>query len=273
MPACRAWSRPSVPGSRGGSSGGAPRPCARRQCEDGGSCWGRIIRENDHHAPDAAHRARPDRGHRPGSDGRRRRTVRRPAAGGVPAIPTWTTTARTSSSARPSPPIPATTQRSVGRLLPPGSACFMRGTLLIDDYTGHREHEDRPDAAAADGPRLRVPPQYSTRAVTLAEKAVERHYNDAAPHVGLGAALGLYVWFGSSVEAERGIPAEWRAARSTIPTGACARPEPYRRRPRPRQLPVHAVGAARNGSIPREHHRLQGWKGGGPPAAGSGRSQ
>jgi tetratricopeptide (TPR) repeat protein len=78
---------------------------------------------------------------------------------------------------------------------------FLRGTLLVDDYAGHTRSTKTvpmppppPDLASAFHRDL-------DRAVTLAEKAVDRHYNDAAPHIGLGAALGLYVWFGSTVEA------------------------------------------------------------------------
>jgi tetratricopeptide (TPR) repeat protein len=78
---------------------------------------------------------------------------------------------------------------------------FLRGTLLVDDYAGHIR-------STKTVPMPPPPPALASafhrdldRAVTLAEKAVERHYNDAAPHIGLGAALGLYVWFGSTVEA------------------------------------------------------------------------
>jgi tetratricopeptide (TPR) repeat protein len=78
---------------------------------------------------------------------------------------------------------------------------FLRGTLLVDDYAGHIRSTKivpmpppPPTLAAAFHRDL-------DRAVTLAEKAVARHFNDAAPHVDLGAALGLSVWFGSTIEA------------------------------------------------------------------------
>ena len=83
---------------------------------------------------------------------------------------------------------------------------FVRGTLLVDDYAGHTRSTKL-------APMPPPPPALATafhrdldRAVALAEKAVDRHYNDAAPHAGLGAALGLYVWFGSSVEARTWDP-------------------------------------------------------------------
>jgi tetratricopeptide (TPR) repeat protein len=86
---------------------------------------------------------------------------------------------------------------------------FMRGTLLVDDYAGRVRNRKTfpmppppPDLASAFHRDL-------DRAVALAEKAVDRHYNDAAPHVGLGAALGLHVWFSSSIEAKL-----WDAGRS-----------------------------------------------------------
>ena len=83
---------------------------------------------------------------------------------------------------------------------------FMRGTLLIDDYTGHMRSTKIVPMPPPPTDLASVFHRDLDRAVTLAEKAVERHYNDAAPHVGLGAALGLYVWFGSSVEAETWDP-------------------------------------------------------------------
>jgi len=83
---------------------------------------------------------------------------------------------------------------------------FLRGTLLVDDYAGHIR-------STKTVPMPPPPPALAAafhrdldRAVTLAEKAVERQYNDAAPHVDLGAALGLSVWFGSTVEAKTWDP-------------------------------------------------------------------
>jgi tetratricopeptide (TPR) repeat protein len=83
---------------------------------------------------------------------------------------------------------------------------FVRGTLLVDDYSGHMRDtkivpmpQPPPELAAAFHRDL-------DRAVALAEKATERHYKDAAPHAGLGAALGLRVWFGSSIEAKTWNP-------------------------------------------------------------------
>ncbi len=78
---------------------------------------------------------------------------------------------------------------------------FLRGTLLVDDYAGHIRSTKivpMPPAPPALASAFR---RDLDRAVMLAEKAVERHYNEATPHVGLGAALGLYVWFGSTVDA------------------------------------------------------------------------
>jgi hypothetical protein len=79
-------------------------------------------------------------------------------------------------------------------------ALFIRGTLLVDDYAGHTRSTKLV-------PMPPPPPALAAafhrdlgRAVALAEKAVAEHYNDAAPHAGLGAALGLYVWFGSTIE-------------------------------------------------------------------------
>jgi tetratricopeptide (TPR) repeat protein len=81
-------------------------------------------------------------------------------------------------------------------------ALFVRGTLLVDDYMGHmRSSKVLPippppaELAAAFHRSLE-------RAVALAGDAVNRHYNDAAPHCTLGAALGLHVWFGASIEAK-----------------------------------------------------------------------
>jgi tetratricopeptide (TPR) repeat protein len=83
---------------------------------------------------------------------------------------------------------------------------FLRGTLLVDDYAGHIR-------STKIVPMPPPPPALASafhrdldRAVALAEKAVARHFNDAEPHVGLGAALGLYVWFGTSVEASTWDP-------------------------------------------------------------------
>ncbi len=83
---------------------------------------------------------------------------------------------------------------------------FLRGTLLVDDYGGHTRSTKlvpipAPPAALAAAFRRDL-----DRAVRLAEKAVGQHYNDAAPHAGLGAALGLYVWFGSTIEARTWDP-------------------------------------------------------------------
>jgi Flp pilus assembly protein TadD len=83
---------------------------------------------------------------------------------------------------------------------------FLRGTLLVDDYAGHTRSTKivpmpPPPPALASAFRRDL-----GRAVTLAEKAVLRHYSDAAPHVDLGAALGLSVWFGSTVEARTWNP-------------------------------------------------------------------
>jgi tetratricopeptide (TPR) repeat protein len=83
---------------------------------------------------------------------------------------------------------------------------FMRGTMLVDDYAGHIR-------STKIVPMPPPPPALAAafhrdldHAVTLAEKAVARHYKDAAPHVDLGAALGLYVWFGSTIEASTWDP-------------------------------------------------------------------
>jgi hypothetical protein len=85
-------------------------------------------------------------------------------------------------------------------------ALFLRGTLLADDYAGHI----RSTKAV---PMPPPPPALAAafhrdlgRAVALAEKAVDRHYNEAAPHSDLGAALGLYVWFESTIEARTWDP-------------------------------------------------------------------
>jgi tetratricopeptide (TPR) repeat protein len=77
---------------------------------------------------------------------------------------------------------------------------FLRGTLLVDDYQGH--------IASSKAVTMPPPPPALAaafhrdfgRAVALAEQAIDRRYNDAAPHCDLGFALGLYVWFGSSIE-------------------------------------------------------------------------
>jgi tetratricopeptide (TPR) repeat protein len=83
---------------------------------------------------------------------------------------------------------------------------FLRGTLLVDDYRGHM-------GPAEAGPIPPTPPALTAafyksldRAVALAEKAVALRYNEAGPHCDLGAALGLAVWFGSSIEAKTWDP-------------------------------------------------------------------
>jgi tetratricopeptide (TPR) repeat protein len=79
---------------------------------------------------------------------------------------------------------------------------FLRGTLLVDDYMGHMRSSKvvkmpppPPELAAAFHRDL-------DRAVALAEKDVDRRYNEAAPHCDLGSALGLYVSFVASVEGQ-----------------------------------------------------------------------
>jgi len=88
---------------------------------------------------------------------------------------------------------------------------FLRGTLLSDDYAGHIRNTEV-------APIPPPPPEIETafhrhldRAVTAAEKAVDRRYNEAGPHHDLGSALGLRVWYASSIEAKTWEPG--RAAR------------------------------------------------------------
>jgi tetratricopeptide (TPR) repeat protein len=77
---------------------------------------------------------------------------------------------------------------------------FLRGTLQVDDYMGHIR-------STANVPMPAPPAELATlfhknidRAIALGEKAVDRHYNDAASHYALGSALGIYAAYAGSVE-------------------------------------------------------------------------
>ena len=83
---------------------------------------------------------------------------------------------------------------------------FVRGTLLVDDYAGHIRSTKTVPMPPSPPELVAAFHRDLDRAVALAEKAIERHYKDAAPHAGLGAALGLRVWFSSSIEAKTWNP-------------------------------------------------------------------
>ncbi len=77
---------------------------------------------------------------------------------------------------------------------------FLRGTVLVDDYIGHLK-------STGDVPMPAPPASLDTafhrdidRAIALAEREVDRHYNDASSHYDLGAGLGLYASYAGTVE-------------------------------------------------------------------------
>ncbi len=77
---------------------------------------------------------------------------------------------------------------------------FLRGTVLVEDYLGHLK-------SASDVPMPAPPADLDTafhqnidRAIALAEKAVDKRYNDASSHSDLGAALGIHASYAGSVE-------------------------------------------------------------------------
>jgi tetratricopeptide (TPR) repeat protein len=77
---------------------------------------------------------------------------------------------------------------------------FLRGTVLVEDYLGHLK-------SASDVPMPAPPADLDTafhqnidRAIALAEKAVDKRYNDASSHSSLGAALGIHASYAGSVE-------------------------------------------------------------------------
>ena len=77
---------------------------------------------------------------------------------------------------------------------------FLRGTVLVEDYLGHLK--------SASDVQMPTPPadldtafhQNIDKAIALAERAVDRRYNDASSHSDLGAALGIYASYAGSVE-------------------------------------------------------------------------
>lgn len=77
---------------------------------------------------------------------------------------------------------------------------FLRGTVLVEDYLGHiRSSSDI--QMPAPPPALETAfHQNISRAVSLAEKEVNQHYNDASSHYDLSAAVGLYASYAGTVE-------------------------------------------------------------------------
>jgi tetratricopeptide (TPR) repeat protein len=77
---------------------------------------------------------------------------------------------------------------------------FLRGTVLVEDYLGHLK-------SASDVPMPAPPADLDTafrlnidKALALAEKAVNKRYNDASSHSDLGAALGISASYAGLVE-------------------------------------------------------------------------
>ena len=123
---------------------------------------------------------------------------------------------------------------------------FLRGTLLVDDYTGHIRSTKivpmppPPPALAAAfhrdlGPRRRA--RREGRRPALQRRGAARRSRGRARPLRVVRFDGRSQDLGSR---QKGAPRVLR-----IPAGAHARPDPQGRRPRPRQLPLHAVGAAR----------------------------
>jgi tetratricopeptide (TPR) repeat protein len=77
---------------------------------------------------------------------------------------------------------------------------FLRGTVLVEDYLGHIR-------TSSDIQMPAPPPALETtfhqnvdRAIAIAEREVDQHYNDATSHYDLSAAVGLYASYAGTVE-------------------------------------------------------------------------
>ena len=77
---------------------------------------------------------------------------------------------------------------------------LLRGTVLVDDYLGHLKSTSDVPMPPAPADLDTAFHQYIDRAIALAEKAVDKRYNDASSHSDLGAALGIYASYAGSVE-------------------------------------------------------------------------